>query len=108
MNGVVVSLRYKITVNKDHAQVTAAWDIAVDMSDEQLISNFSLTIEGKPLDTQCSGGNKACKSAAYATLANPSADCPVSFVIATNNADEQNDSDVLRGDRTYDDVEFSS
>lgn len=102
-----MSLRYKITVSKDHAQVTAAWDIAVDMSDEELISSFSLTIEGKPLDTQCSGGNKACKGAAYATLPNPNADCPVTLVIATNKPDEQNHSDVLRGDRTYDDVEFS-
>ena len=103
-----MSLRYKITVNKDHAQVTAAWDIAVDVSDEELISSFSLTIEGKPVDTQCSGGNKACKGATYATLTNPAADCLVTFVIATNKPDERNDSDVLRGDRTYDEVEFSS
>ena len=103
-----MSLRYKITVNKDHAQVTAAWDIAVDMSDGELISSFSLTIEGKPLDTQCSGGNKGCKSVVYATLTNPNADCPVTFVIATNKPIERNESDVLRGDRTYDDVEFSS
>ena len=103
-----MSLRYKITVSKDHAQVTAAWDIALDMSDEELIASFSLTIEGKPLDTQCSGGNKACKGAAYATLTNPDADCPVTFVIATNKPDEQNDSDELRGDRAYDVVEFSS
>lgn len=100
-------LRYKITVSKDHAQVTAAWDIAVDMSDEELISSFSLTIESKPLETECSGGNKACKGAAYATLINPNADCPVTFVIATNKPDEQKDSDVLRGDRAYDDIEFS-
>lgn len=106
--GVIVSLRYKITVSKDHAQVTAAWDIAVDMSDEELISSFSLTIEGKPVETQCSGGNKACKSAAYAALTNPNADCPVTFVITTNKPDERNDSDVLRGDKVYDDVEFSS
>ncbi len=103
-----MSLRYKITVSKDHAQVTAAWDIAVDMSDEEVISSFSLTIEGKPVDTQCSGGNKACKSAAYTTLTHADADCPVIFVIATNKPDERNDSDVLRGDKTYDDVEFSS
>lgn len=103
-----MSLRYKITVSKDHAQVTAVWDIAVDMSDEELISGFSLTIEGKPVDTQCSSGNKACKSAAYSTLTHPDADCPVTFVIATNKPDERNDSDVLRGDKTYDDFEFSS
>lgn len=103
-----MSLRYKITVNKDHAQVAAVWDIAVDMSDEELISSFSLTIEGKPLYTQCSGGNKACKGAGQVALTNPSADCQVTFAIATNKPDQRNDGDVLRGDRTYDDTEFSS
>jgi hypothetical protein len=103
-----MSLRYSITVSKDHAQVTAKWDISVDMSDTELISNFTLMVEGKALDTQCSGGNKACKSAAYATLAHPTEDCPVSFVITTNEPGEENDDDTLRGDKLYDDVSFSN
>jgi hypothetical protein len=102
-----MSLRYTITVSKDHAQVTANWDISVDMSDTELIANFTLTVEGKALNTQCSGGNKACKSADSATLSNPSADCPVTFVITTNKPDVRNGSDVLRGQKTYDDVNFS-
>lgn len=102
-----MSLRYSITVNKDHAQVSANWDIAVDMSDTELISNFVLTVEGKPMNTQCSGGNKACKGADYATLSNPNADCPVTFVITTNKPDVRNGSDVLRGEKTYDQVDFS-
>jgi len=67
-----MSLHYKIGVSKDHAQVTANWDISVDMSDTEVISTFTLTVGGKVLNTQCSGGNKACKSADYATLSNPS------------------------------------
>ena len=102
-----MSLRYKIIVTKDHAQVTAAWDIAVDMSDTELISSFVLTVEGKPLDTHCSGGNKRCKDSADATLSNPSSDCPVTSVITTNKPDVRNDSGVLRGAKTYDDVYFS-
>lgn len=102
-----MSLRYKITVSKDHAQITAKWDIAVDMSDTELISNFALTVEGKALNTQCSGGNKACNGAAYATLSNPTADCPVTFVITTNKPDVRNGSDVLRGEKTYDEADFS-
>jgi hypothetical protein len=66
-----MALHYAIKVSKDHAQVTATWDIAVDTSDTELISSFVLTVEGKSLNTQCSGGNKACKSAAYATLSHP-------------------------------------
>jgi hypothetical protein len=102
-----MSLHYTIKVSKDHAQVKATWDIKVDTSDGELISNFSLTIEGKPLNTLCEAGNKACKSAAYATLSNPAADCPVTFVITTNKPDVRNGSDILRGQETYDDIDFS-
>lgn len=103
-----MSLRYAITVSKDHAQVSASWDISVEMSDTELISNFKLTVEGAPLNTQCSGGNKACKGADYATLSDPSKDCPVSFVITTNKPDVRNGNDDLRGQKTYDDVNFSN
>ena len=102
-----MSLHYTIAVNKDHAQVTATWNIAVDTAGTELIANFTLTVEGKNLDTQCSKGNKACNGASYAILAKPADDCPVSFVITTNGPEVENDSDVLRGDRTYDDVSFS-
>lgn len=102
-----MSLHYTITVSKDHAQVTANWDINVDMSDTELIANFTLTVEGKALNTQCSGGNKACKGADYTTLSNPEADCPVTFVITTNKPDVRNGNDVLRGQKTYDDVNFA-
>lgn len=101
-----MSLHYTIKVSKDHARVMAEWDITLDMSDEELISNFTLNVEGKPLDTQCSSGNKACKSAASTILSNPDADCPVTFVIATNKPDVRNGNDVLRGEKTYDDVDF--
>jgi hypothetical protein len=102
-----MSLHYTIRVIKDHAQITATWDINADTSDTELISNFALTVEGKDLNTQCSGGNEACKGADYATLSNPNADCPVTFVITTNKPDVRNGSDVLRGQKPYDDVEFS-
>jgi hypothetical protein len=102
-----MSLRYKIGVSKDHAQVTANWDISVDMSDTEVIASFTLTVDGKDLNTQCSGGNKACKSAAYATISNPGVDCPVSFVITTNQSAPRNGGDILRGNKIYDDVDFS-
>src|SRR5258705_562645 len=101
-------LHSPIKVRKGHAQVTALWNIKVDPSDAELISNFSLTVEGKPLNPLCEAGNKACKSAAYATLSNPAADCPVTFVITTNKPDVRNGSDILRGQETYDDIDFSA
>jgi len=102
-----VSLHYKIKVSKDRVQVTANWDIKVDISDTELIANFALTVDGKALNTQCSSGNKACKGADNATLTNSSADCPVTFVITTNGPNVRNGSAILRGDTTYDDVGFS-
>jgi hypothetical protein len=102
-----MSLHYTIKVSKDHAQVTATWDITLDMSDTELISSFILTVEGKPLNTHCSGGNKACKGEAGTTLSNPTADCPVTSVITTNKPDVRTDRDVLSGEKTYDDVYFS-
>src|ERR1700704_5148946 len=112
--GGSMSLRYVIKVSKDHAQVTAKWDISVDISDTEMIANFALTVEGKPLNTQCSSsstmgaGNKACKGADFATLSDQNADCPVTFVITTNKPDVQKGNDVLRGDHTYDDAGFSN
>lgn len=103
-----MALNFSIQVSKDHAQVTAKWDISLDISDTELISSFTLTVEGKPLDTQCSSGNKACHSAAITILSKPDEDCPVSFVISTNDpgADPATGEDILRGDRTFDDVTF--
>jgi hypothetical protein len=102
-----VSLRYTITVSKDHSEVTATWDISLDMSDTELISSFTLEVGGKALNTQCSAGNKACKGADYLSLADPGTDCPVDFVITTNKPDARNGSDTLKGGKTYDEVSFS-
>ncbi len=106
-----MSLHYKIKVDKDHALVKATWDVNVDISDTELISSFAVTVEGKALNTQCNnptgGGNKACKGADFATLSNPNEDCAVTFVITTNKPDVQNGNDVLRGAKTYDDVDFA-
>ena len=45
-------MHYTIKVSKDHRQVTASWDINVDMSDTELISNFTLTVDSPSLECQ--------------------------------------------------------
>lgn len=101
-----MSLVYTIQVAKDHAQVTATWNITVD--NPELIASFTLNVEGKSLDTNCSSGNSQCHGAAETTLLKPDQDCPVSFVIMTNSPEEKHGDDVLRGNRTFDDVEFEN
>jgi len=75
--------------------------------DTEVIASFTLKVEGKALDTQCLSGNKACNGAAFATLSKPKTDCPVTFVITTSKPEERHGSDVLRGSKTFDDVDFS-
>ena len=102
-----MSLRYRISVSKDGAKVVAKWDISVDMSDADLIADFDLTVGGQKLNTHCAGGNKQCKGADYATIANPDEDCEVTFVIMTNRPEERHGDDVLRGGHRFDDCDFS-
>ena len=103
-----MSLQYSIKMSKDHEEVFASWEINLDMTDDELISNFELTVNGKHVDTNCSAGNKACKGAAYTKLSNPEEDCTVTFVISTNKLVEKNGEDFLRGGRPYDEADFSS
>lgn len=103
-----MSLQYHIRVEKDHTVVTARWDIAVDISDAELISSFTLAVDGKLLDTQCSDGNKACNGVVSIILANADQDCPVSFAISTNRPYSRDGNDVLRGQKTFDDIDFLS
>jgi hypothetical protein len=102
-----MALRYKIKVTKDRVRVTGQWDISVDMSDGDLIADFALTVEGKNLNTRCSGGNKQCKGTDSVTLSNPDEDCEVTFVIETNRPEERHGDGVLRGGHRFDDCDFS-
>ncbi len=103
-----MALRYKIKVSKDGARAVGQWDITVDMSDADLIADFTLTVEGKNLNTHCAGGNKQCRAADSVTLSNPDEDCVVTFVITTNRPEERHGDGVLRGGHRFDDCDFSS
>jgi hypothetical protein len=58
-----MSFQYAIKVSKDRANVTATWDIPVNMSNAEIIWSLTLTVNGKTLNTQCSGGTKVYKAA---------------------------------------------
>jgi len=102
-----MSLRFKIKVSKDGARATGQWDVSVDMSGTDLIADFTLTVEGKNLNTRCAGGNKECRGADFVTLSNPAEDCDVTFVITTNLPEERHGDGFLRGGHRFDDCDFS-
>ena len=100
-------IHYRITVRKYQAQVLAEWDVAVDMSDPEVISAFTLTLGGAPLFTPGCRGQKAVKGADIATISNPTEDCPVCFVVSTNRPDSRDGAEVLLGENAFDEVNFS-
>lgn len=100
------SLQYTIHVSKDGAEVETRWDISIeDVGSLEFIDTFALTVNGAPVETTCSGGNKACSSAAFLSLDDPTKDCPVTFVITTNETVVADDG-TLQGERQQDDLEF--
>jgi hypothetical protein len=60
------------------------------------------------MDSNCSAGNKTCKGSAHVKLTDPNKDRPISFVIATNKSDLKHGKDLLRGQKVYDQVDFSN
>ena len=101
----MTSLQYEIEVSKDDASVSATWDISVDLVSTEIIQDFTLTVNGTKVDTHCSGGNKACRSTAFATLADPTKDCQVTWVITTTDT-VASDQGILRGLESRDTLQF--
>ena len=98
---------YSIRVEKDGADITARFELAVPMDTGELLASFELNAEGKNLIDQFLP-QKAFKGAKFYVLTKPTEDTPVTFAISTNEGWTDDGMDKLRGDRRYDDVTFES
>lgn len=107
MQGDEVSVNYSIRFEKDGANVTARYELRIPMDTTELLASFALNVEGENLIATFQP-QKAFAGTKFHLLTNPSADAPVSFTIATNEMWTADGSDVLRGQKKYDDVSFSS
>ena len=99
---------YRIRFEKDHSSVKVTYDLRVPLGGPTLIADFQACVEGTNLISGFLLGQTAFNGAKFHTLADPSKDATVSFSISSNQDWNASNDDVLRGDRVYDDAEFSN
>jgi hypothetical protein len=104
------SIRYQIRCEKDGATVKATYDINVPVGGPALIASFNLTVDGKELIDQSHWvpGQVQFKGTQFTQLQQPENDATVTFSISSNGGWTASDSDVLRGQKRFDDVAFSN
>ena len=101
-------INYAIRFEKDHASVKATYNLSVTVGGPALIADFQLCVNGTNLISGFIPGQTAFNGANFYTLADPNKDTPVSFSISSNQDWNASDNDILRGNKAYDDAEFSN
>jgi len=101
-------VNYKIRFEKDHASVKATYDLSVPVGGPALIADFQIAVDGINLISGFIPGQTAFNGAQFHTLASPDKDATVSFSLSSNQDWNASDNEVLRGDRPFDDAEFSN
>jgi hypothetical protein len=101
-------IRYQIRCEKDGASVKASYDLQVPVGGAALIARFSLSVDGKELidQTKWIPGQVRYNGTQFTQLDHPDKDVTVAFSISSNEGWTAADTDILRGDRRFDDVSF--
>lgn len=99
---------YAIRFEKDHANVKVTYNVTVPMGGPALIADFQVTVDGTDLIGGFIPGQTAVNGAKFHTLPKPDKDATISFTVSSNQGFAAADQDILRGDKTFDDAEFSN
>lgn len=103
-----IPIDYNVRFEKDQTIVKATYDLSVPVGGPALIADFQLSVDGTDLISGFIPGQSAFNGAKFHTLPHPEQDATVSFSMSSSQGWTASDNDVLRGDRTYDDAEFSN
>ena len=103
-----VAISYDIKFEKDHASVKVTYDLSVPVGGPALIADFQVTVDGTDLISGFLPGQTAFNGTKFHLLTDPNKDAPVSFALSSNQGWIASDDDVLRGEKDYDEAEFSS
>jgi hypothetical protein len=103
-----VAISYDIKFEKDHASVKVTYDLSVSVGGPALIADFQVTVDGTDLISGFLPGQTAFNGAKFHILTDPKKDTPVSFTLSSNQGWVASDDDVLRGEKDYDEAEFSN
>ncbi|HYL62330.1 MAG TPA: hypothetical protein VE077_06880 [Candidatus Methylomirabilis sp.] len=107
MSNGSVPITYRIRFEKDHASVKLTYDLSVPVGGPTLIADFQATVEGTNLISGMLPGQTAFNGVRFHTLANPDEDATVSFTLSSNQGWTAGDEDKLRGEKIYDEADFS-
>ena len=101
-------IRYQIRCEKDGAGVKASYDLQVPVGGAALIASFTLAVDGKELidQTKWIPGQVRYNGTQFTELGHPDKDVTVTFSISSNEGWNAADSDILRGNKRFDDVSF--
>ena len=102
-----VPITYQIRFEKDHATVKVTYDLSVPVGGPALIADFQATVDGTDLISGMLPGQAAFNGVKFHTLAKPDQDATVSFTMSTSQGWSEGDQDTLRGEKTYDEADFS-
>ena len=103
------AILYNIRSEKDGANVKVTYDLRVPVGGPALIASFSLAVDGKELNDQTHWvpGQVQFNGTHFTQLQHPENDVTVAFSISSNEGWTAANSDVLRGERRFDEVVFS-
>jgi hypothetical protein len=101
-------VRYQIRCEKDGASVKTSYDLEVPVGGPALIASFTLAVDGKELIDQVHWipGQVHFNGAQFTQLDDPDQNVTVTFSISSNEGWSAADSDILRGERRFDEVSF--
>jgi hypothetical protein len=101
-------ISFEIRCEKDGASVKASYDLQVPVGGLALIASFSLSVDGKELidQTRWIPGQVRYNGTQFTELNHSDKDVTIAFSISSNEGWTAADSDVLRGDKRFDDVSF--
>ena len=102
-----IPITFTIKFEKDHANVKVTYNLSVPIGGLALIADFQVTVDGTDLISGFIPGESGFDGIKFHTLASPDRDAPVSFTMSTNQGWADGDDDVLRGEKTYDEADFS-
>jgi hypothetical protein len=102
-------VNYNISIEKDKGgQVAVHYYLSVPVGGTELIATFQVWVDGEGVVKERASGNTRFFGTVYTKLVDETKDVPVSFDLTSNQGFEATDSDTLRGDKPYDESEFSN
>ena len=102
-----IPISYRIRFEKDRSNVKVTYNLSVPVGGPALIADFQATVDGADLISEMLPGQTGFNGVKFHTLAKPEQDATVSFSMSSSQGWSAGDKDTLRGEKTYDDAEFS-